>query len=134
MGDLGEMTFLPRFEGPLLSGEKWMTIRRGPHGHKGDTFHAFGFEFALLYEPAPFPLSRVITLHYREMGAVSPNEALRNLFDAYPSEVWTGERIVWLHAFRRTGKPAPAPPPPPHASTGHPAIAVPTVEPPPPGG
>jgi hypothetical protein len=100
MSDIGEMTFRPEAEAALREGRKIATTRRNPHGRKGDIFHAFGMTFRL-DRVDPGSLAEAAGQYHHAEGHATVSDYLRWLAECYPEEIWTENRIVWVHLFHR---------------------------------
>ena len=94
-----QIPFKEGFKFPLLDGVKICTSRTKRMGKEGDTFWAFGQQFAI-ERIHHIPLAAVVPL-WKEEGCLSADDFVAVWNAIHPRKGYLPDQLVYLHWFRK---------------------------------
>ena len=98
------ISFLHRWKGKMLTGQKIMTCRTVCMANPGDTFVFFGHTF-LIKAVYCLELSSVANNFYDQEGCSSPEEFIAVWKEIHPVKGFKPNEIVFLHKFELQDSP-----------------------------
>lgn len=93
-----DIKFLPRFEKPILHGQKTMTCRLWKRGEVGDHFYVKGRRF-VIHSVERRPLKQIATECYALEGCETPSDFINVWNEIHSSRPYHGSTMVWAHQF-----------------------------------